>query len=164
MAVPTLSDVDESKRLEVVYKLDILDTPSDPKFDEITKEALKLLNVPISTITIMDKDREWFKSCQGMSIKEGPRDIAFCSYALLAKDMFIVEDTYLDSRFKNNPYVTGFPFVRFYAGIALLDAVSGMAIGVFCVKDVVPRKFGLDEIGTFMQLAERAEELINKSK
>jgi len=152
---------EEVARLEAVHRLDILDTPPDPRFDEITNEAVKRLNVPISTITIIDKDREWFKSCQGMPIKEGPREIAFCSYAMLAKDMFIVEDTWLDDRFKNNPYVTGAPFVRFYAGIAIYDAVSRLPIGVFCIKDTKPKKMTLQEVGIFMELAERTERLIN---
>ena len=151
----------EEKRLQAVYRLGLLDTPPDPRFDAVTAEALKRLNVSMSTITIMDKDREWFKSCQGMSIQEGPREIAFCSYAMLADHMFIVEDTYLDSRFKNNPYVTGAPFIRFYAGIALYDAVSRLPVGVFCVKDTKPKKLSLSEVGIFLELAEKAERLIN---
>ncbi len=154
----------ETKRLEAVRSLGILDTPPDDRFDAITKGAIDGLHVPISTISIIDEDREWFKSCQGLPIKEGPREIAFCSYAMLANDMFVVEDTLLDERFKNNPYVTGAPFVRFYAGIALLDATSGLPVGVFCVKDTKPRKLGIDEIGLFMELAEKAEQLINEEK
>ncbi len=152
---------DEAERLEAVHRLGILDTPSDPQFDAVTKEALQLLHVPISTITIIDKNREWFKSCQGMSIKEGPREIAFCGYAMLADDIFIVEDTHLDNRFKNNPYVINEPFIRFYAGMALYDSVSKMPVGVFCVKDIKPRKFSMKEISIFMDLAEKAEKLIN---
>ncbi len=159
--MPNLLHPQENERLEAVHRLEILDTPPDERFDEVTKNALKLLNVKISTITIVDKDREWFKSCQGMDSKEGPRELAFCSYAMLAKSIFIIEDTLLDPRFKENPYVTGYPFVRFYAGIALIDAVSGLPVGVFCIKDDKPRKFELKEIGVFMELAEQAEKLVN---
>ena len=155
---------EEAKRLEAVYRLNILDTPPDPEFDAITNEALIKLNVPISTITIIDKDREWFKSCQGMLTKEGPRQVAFCSHAMLADDLFIVGDTTLDDRFKDNPYVTGFPFIRFYAGIALYDSVSKLPVGVFCVKDTKPRNLSMGEVFAFMNLAERAEKLINSSK
>ncbi len=151
----------EGKRLEAVYKLEILDTPPDPRFDVITEEAIKRLKVPISTISVLDKDREWFKSCQGTTLTEGPREISFCGFALLAKDIFVIEDTYRDSRFKDNPYVTGEPFVRFYAGMAILDSVSGLPIGVFCVKDTRPRKFNMEELGVFMELAQRTEILIN---
>jgi len=152
---------EEEKRVQAVHDLGILDTPVDPRFDAITKEAVEKLHMPMSTISIIDKDREWFKSCQGLPNKEGPREIAFCSYALLAKDMFIVEDTLLDERFKDNPYVTSFPFIRFYAGVSIIDAVSGLPVAVFCVKDTKPRKLSMDELGIFLELAERTEKLIN---
>ena len=82
---------------------------------------------------------------------------------MLASSIFIVEDTYLDQRFKNNPYVVGPPFIRFYAGMALLDAVTGLPIGVFCIKDIHPRKLTMSEMDIFLDLAERAERLINTS-
>jgi len=151
----------ESERLDAVHKLGILDSDPDPRFDAITKEATEKLHVPISTVSILDKDREWYKSCQGTAAKEGPRDIAFCSWALLSKTAFIVEDTLLDERFKNNPYVTGEPYIRFYAGIAILDAVSGLPIGVFCVKDTKPRQLDMNEMGYLFELAQRTEALIN---
>ena len=154
----------EKQRLEALYKKGILDTPNDQRFDAITEGAVKELNVPISTISIIDKDREWFKSCQGMASKEGPREIAFCSYAMLADYVFIVEDTLLDPRFQNNPYVTNYPFIRFYAGIALIDALSNLPLGVFCVKDTKPRKMSLQEMNIFMELASRAEGLLNSFK
>jgi GAF domain-containing protein len=151
----------EAERMDAVHRLNILDTPPDPELDAITKEVTERLHVPISTISILDSDREWFKSCQGVDIKEGPRSIAFCSYALLASDIFIVEDTLEDERFKDNPYVVGNPHVRFYAGMSIIDAVSKLPIGVFCVKDTKPRKLSLEEIGIFMELAEKIEVIIN---
>ena|SRR3989344_3460180 len=152
----------EKERLEAVYRLGILDTKPDPRFDVITKRAVEKLHLPISTVSILDKNREWYKSCQGISEKEGPRKISFCSWALLAQDVFIVEDTLQDKRFKNNPYVVGKPYVRFYAGIALVDAVSGLPIGVFCVKDTKPRKLSVDELGILFELAQETEKLINE--
>lgn len=151
----------EDKRLDAVHSLGILDTPSDPKFDAITLEAIQRLKVPISTVSIIDKDREWFKSCQGTPMTEGKRDISFCGHALFAKSVFVVEDTLSDDRFKDNPYVIGTPYIRFYAGVALYDKRSGLPIGVFCVKDSVPRKFSMEETGTLVELASRAEDLIN---
>jgi GAF domain-containing protein len=151
----------EAERLAAVQRLGILDSQPDPLFDAITKEAIERLHVPISTVSILDKDREWYKSCQGIDAKEGPREIAFCSWALLSTTVFIVEDTLLDERFKNNPYVTGAPFIRFYAGIAILDAVSGLPIGVFCVKDTKPRQLDVNEMGVLFELAQRVESAIN---
>jgi prepilin-type N-terminal cleavage/methylation domain-containing protein len=132
----------EEERLTAVHRLGILDSASDAKYDALTLEATQKLHVPISTVSILDKNREWYKSCQGLEegVKEGPRDIAFCGWALLAKDIFIVEDTLNDERFKNNPHVIGAPFVRFYAGFAIKDAATGLPIGAFCVKDTKPRK------------------------
>lgn len=155
---------EESKRLEAVHRLGILDSDPDPRFDAITKEAIQKLEVPISTISILDKDREWYKSCIGVDTKEGPREIAFCSWALLSKDAFIVEDTLKDERFKDNPYVIGKPFIRFYAGIAINDAVTGLPIGVFCVKDTKPRDLSMEEVGILFELAQKTERLINSGK
>ena len=152
---------DELERIAVVHRMAILDTEPEERFDSITREAIKLLNVPISTITILDSDREWFKSCQGLSDKEGDRAISFCGHALLAKDMFIVEDTLKDARFRDNPMVVNAPYIRFYAGIALLDWKTGQPVGVFCVKDTKPRNLSIGEIGTLSELAERAESEIN---
>ena len=154
----------EEKRLDAVHRLGILDTGSDPKYDALTQKATEELHVPISTVSILDKNREWYKSCQGLDVKEGPRDIAFCSWALLAERVFIVEDTLKDDRFKNNPYVIGKPFIRFYAGFSLYDRASRLPVGVFCVKDVQPRKLSLVELGILFDLAKRAETLLNSGE
>ena len=154
----------EKERLEAVHSLDILDTKPDSRYDAITLEATQRLNLPISTVSIIDEEREWYKSCQGLDVKEGPRDVAFCSWALLAKDVFIVEDTKEDERFKNNPYVTGAPFIRFYAGVVILDVVSGLPVGVFCVKDIKPRKLSVAEIGILFELAQKVGALINQKQ
>ena len=98
---------------------------------------------------------------QGMEVKEGPRNVAFCSWALLSTEIFIVEDTLEDERFKDNPYVIGSPFIRFYAGFAIKDAVSGLPVGVFCIKDIRPRKLSMDELGVLFELAKKAEVLVN---
>jgi len=155
---------DENERLLAVHRMAILDTIPEERFDRITREATLKLNVPISTITILDKDREWFKSCQGIDTKESPREISFCGHALLAKDIFYIKDTLKDERFANNPMVTGAPYIRFYAGIALLDYKTGQSIGVFCVKDTKPREFSLEEMGILSDLAAKAEEELNKDK
>ena len=151
----------EDERLQAVLNLGILDTPPDPRFDVLTKEAVERLRVPISTVSILDKNREWFRSCQGTLTSEGPREISFCGHALLAPDLFVVRDTLEDVRFKDNPYVIGPPFVRFYAGSALRERMENLPLGVFCVKDIKPRALSLGEIAILLDLAARAEKLLN---
>lgn len=152
----------EEERIEAVHRLAILDTEPEERFDSLTKEAVKKLNVPISAVAILDSKREWFKSCVGLNQKDGDRAISFCGHALLAQDIFIVEDTLNDSRFVDNPMVVGFPFIRFYAGMALLDNKTSQPVGVFCIKDTKPRNLSLEEVGIFMDIASRAEKEINR--
>lgn len=152
----------EKERLEAVHKMAILDTESEERFDKITMAAVKKIKVPISTITIIDSNREWFKSCQGLDEKEGDRAISFCAHAMLVKNIFFVEDTLKDPRFADNPMVVGSPFIRFYGGISLVDYKTGHFVGVFCIKDTKPRSLNPKEIDIFMNLADRAEKEINK--
>ena len=153
---------DEDKRLEAVHRLAILDTKPEERFDILTREAVEKLHVPISMVTILDAEREWFKSCTGLDQKEGGRAVSFCGHALLAENMFVVEDTLKDPRFADNPMVIGYPFIRFYAGLALFDYKTRQPIGVFCVKDVKPRKLTTQEMGIIFDLADRAEKELNK--
>jgi diguanylate cyclase len=153
----------EQERLIAVHNLAILDSEPEARFDNITKEVKEKLNVPISTLTIIDKDREWFKSKQGLSKTEGKREVSFCGHALLATEIFIVEDTLKDDRFKDNPMVVGGPHIRFYAGISLRDYITKLPVGVLCVKDIIPRKLKLEEINILMELASRAEKEINNN-
>jgi len=153
----------EEERLVAVHNLAILDTEPEKGFDDITKEVKEKLNVPISTLTIIDKDREWFKSKQGITKTEGKREVSFCGHALLATEIFIIEDTLKDDRFKDNPMVVGDPHIRFYAGISLRDYKTKLPVGVLCVKDIVPRKLSLEEINILMELASRAERELNRN-
>lgn len=152
----------EEERLKAVHRASILDSEPEERFDVLTKEAIEKIGVPISTVTIIDKDREWFKSNIGLLKKEGERDISFCGHALFATDIFIVEDTKEDDRFRDNPMVIGDPYIRFYAGISLRDNVTKLPIGVFCIKDIKPRKLSSEEINILMDLASRAEIELNK--
>jgi GAF domain-containing protein len=154
----------ENERLEAVHRSAILDTEPEERFDILTKEAVEKLHVPMSMVSILDSDREWFKSCVGFDKKEGSRDVSFCGHALLAKYVFIVEDTLKDARFNDNPMVVGSPYIRFYAGMALLDYKTGQAIGVFCVKDTEPRVFDSEQIAILIDLANRAEKELNLPK
>jgi len=152
----------EKERLLAVLELGILDTASEERFDKITREAVKYFNVPMSMISIIDKEREWYKSCVGVRSRESPRAVSFCGHALLAKDVFIVEDTHKDPRFKDNPSVTGPPFVRFYAGIALRNLKNNHLIGVFCIKSREPRTLSSEETEKLFSLALEAEKELNR--
>ncbi len=154
--------VNEDARICAVQDLKILDTKTEERFDRLTKEATVRFSVPMSTITVVDRSREWFKSEQGIGKREGPRDISFCGHALLSQDILIIEDTSLDSRFADNPMVIGAPFVRFYAGKSLYEYKSNLPVGVFCIKDIKPKKMTPDDISDFLELAKKAEVELNK--
>lgn len=141
----------------------ILDTKPEPRFDEITAKASRVFNVPISTVSIIDKDREWFKSCWGLPQKAGERDVSFCGHALLSQVVMVVEDATKDARFADNPYVVGPPYIRFYAGVALKENKTHMPVGVLCIKDTIARKFSPDDVNTLMELGKKAEEELNNS-
>lgn len=142
-------------------ELGILDTKPEERFDAITRQAIQTFNVPISTITIIDDKREWYKSCQGLDVREVPREVSFCAHAMLSNEIFIIEDTLKDERFKDNPMVIGKPFIRFYAGI-VLHSQDGTSIGVFCIKDTKPRSLSLREVEMLLDFAARAEVELNK--
>ncbi len=155
----------EADRLCAVFNLKILDTAIEERFELITKEAIDFFKVPISTISILDKDREWYKSAQGIEEREGPRNISFCGHALHHEDILIIEDTLKDPTFSDNPYVVRQTRpIRFYAGKALLSYESTLPVGVFCIKDHQPRTMHLTEIAKFLDLAHRAEIELNKKE
>ena len=147
--------------MEKVQALGLLDTKPEERFDEITRDAIKVFNVPISTITIVDENREWYKSCQGTDTKEMPREVSFCAHAMLSKEIFVVEDTLKDERFKDNPMVVGKPYIRFYAGVALHDQ-AGISIGIFCIKDTKPRSLSPGELSMLLDFAVRAEKELRR--
>ena len=117
----------EKARLCAVFDLKILDTAFEKRFDDITKEATKKFRVPISTITIIDKDREWYKSVQGLNIREGNRNVSFCGHALLQEEILIIEDTRNNPDFANNPMVIRLENpIRFYAGKSIYDRATNL--------------------------------------
>jgi PAS domain S-box-containing protein len=128
----------EKSRLEALYKYGILDTSAEEEFDEITRLAAYICQTPISLISFVDYDRQWFKSTYGISISETPRAIAFCDHTIHQSGIFIVENALLDERFANNPLVTGSPFIRFYAGAPLITPEREV-LGAINVIDFVPR-------------------------
>src|SRR3989338_4320581 len=150
----------EKERLISLHKLGLLDTKPEERFDRITRTATKIFDVPISTLTLVDSKREWFKSVCGIDQKEGDRAISFCGHALLANEVFVIPDTAKDKRFSDNPMVIGKPYIRFYAGVPIMNA-DGERIGVFCIKDIKSRKFSKDNEEMLKNLAAWAELEIN---
>lgn len=149
--------LDEKTRLETLQLLNILDTQSEERFDRLTRIAKRTFNVPIAVVSLVDENRQWFKSCIGLPVKETPRDISFCGHAILGHDVFIVTDTLLDERFADNPIVTGEPNIRFYAGCPL-TAPNGCKLGTLCIIDQKPRHFDNEDIQILRDLAVSVEQ------
>jgi GAF domain-containing protein len=147
---------DEADRLAALHALQLLDTPRDERFDRITRTATRLFDVPIAMLTLVDEDRQWFKSCVGQQVTETPRDISFCGHAILRPAPFIIPDAILDKRFKENPQVVGYPHVRFYAGIPI-HSFSGHTVGTFCIIDTKPREPSDEDLDGLVDLAGWAE-------
>lgn len=147
---------DEDIRIDALRRLGILDTSFDERFDRLTRLAKHLFGVPIALVSLVDEDRQWFKSCQGLDASETPRDISFCGHAILGDDVFLIQDAALDTRFHDNPLVIGEPHIRFYAGCPL-TVTGGNKIGTLCVIDRKPREFGADELALLRDLAHMVE-------
>ncbi|MBK8540165.1 MAG: GAF domain-containing protein [Ardenticatenia bacterium] len=151
----------EPRRLATLHGLRILDTGPEERFDRLTRMAGRLLNMPISALSLVDADRQWFKSVQGLDASQGPREASFCAHAILGDEPMVVPDAFLDQRFADNPAVTGEPFVRFYAGVPV-HAPDGCAIGSFCVIDHRPRELDARDLQLLKDLAGLVEEELRK--
>lgn len=142
---------DESLRLSALLKLGILDTPREERFDRITRLAQRLFEVPIAIVGLVDRNRQWFKSCVGIDLIEIPREFSFCEYTIIQEEPLVIPDTLLDSRFVANPFVVSDPNVRFYAGQTLF--YEGLAIGSVCVLDQKPRQFSQADRAALQDIA-----------
>lgn len=134
----------EVRRLKVLWQYDVLDTVPEEVFDDLTDLAAHICEAPIALISLVDEDRQWFKSRVGLTVGETSRDISFCAHAILKSDLFIVPDATKDPRFKNNPLVAGKDRIRFYAGAPLVTP-DGYALGTLCVLDKKPRVLNPDQ-------------------
>ena len=130
---------DEKRRLEVLRQYEVLDTPPEEVFDNLTALAAQICKAPVALISLVDENRQWFKSKAGLTASETARDISFCGHAIHQPGLFIVPDATRDERFADNPLVTAEPRIRFYAGAPLMSP-EGQALGTLCVIDHVPRK------------------------
>ncbi len=143
----------ESERLEALARYEVLDTPPEAGFDRATRLAAQFFGVPMAWVSLIDAERQWFKSCIGVDLRQTPRDVSFCAHAILCDEVLVVPDTFDDPRFAGNPFVVGQPHLRFYAG-APLRSSDGYALGTLCVADVIPRAHpSPEEIGVLTDLA-----------
>jgi transcriptional regulator with GAF, ATPase, and Fis domain len=150
-----LSPAEETRRLDILRTYEILDTSPEPEFDDLARLASYFFKMPIALVTLVDEQREWFKAKVGFDPSEASRE-GFCSFTILGKDLVVSHDTTKDPRFSDNPYVTGPPFCRFYAGAPLL-APEGPAIGTLSVIDTTPREFSEKDGEALVQLARQVQ-------
>ena len=148
---------DEAGRLAALQAYGILDTPPEAGFEHITSVVTRLFKVPIATVTLVDADRQWYKSVRGLKTRETPREFSFCAHAMWDDDVMVVPDATLDPRFAENPSVIGEPHIRFYAG-APLRTPEGQPLGALCLSDLHPRRLSLVERQMLVEMASLVED------
>ena len=147
----------EKKRLQALRDLQILDTPPEERFDRVTRLAKQVFGTPIALVSLVDADRQWFKSRQGLDAEETPRNISFCGHAILDDKIMVVTDASEDQRFCDNPLVCGDPNIRFYAGYPI-GAPDGSRIGTLCIIDRKPRQVTKEQLQMLRELGRMVEE------
>ena len=148
--------VNELIRQEVLDNQELVDTPADPYLDVLVKVVSEMFEVKTVLVSLIDRDRQWFKARRGLEIPETPRNVSFCGHAILQDDLFMVEDTHQDERFHDNPVVTGAPFLRFYAGQPLYSQ-DGHAIGTLCLLHSNPKHLSPKQVTRLKDMATLAE-------
>ncbi|TFV99565.1 GAF domain-containing protein [Oxalobacteraceae bacterium OM1] len=143
--------LNDEERLAALHALLILDTPPEQRFDRIAAFAAQEFDVPTALVSLVDRNRQWFKARVGMAMCETGRDVSFCGHAILAAETLVVPDTTQDARFADNPLVAGAPHIRFYA-FAPLVMPSGHAVGTLCVLDTRPRTLDATELSILATL------------
>src|SRR5262249_14869816 len=143
-------------RLDALRRLNLLDSAAEERYDRITRLACRIFDVSIALVTLVDQERQWFKSQQGLDICETARDVSFCGHAILADGPFIIEHTMMDPRFFDNPLVNGPPHIRFYAGQPV-KSPDGFNIGTLCLIDSSSREFTAEDKQTLQDLSHWVE-------
>jgi diguanylate cyclase (GGDEF)-like protein/PAS domain S-box-containing protein len=151
----------EEARVRALRALGVLDTPQEDRFDRYTRIAAAAFGAPIALVSLVDAQRQWFKSRVGLDLCETPRSLAFCSHAIALDDLLVVNDTHLDERFADHPMVVGAPFVRFYAGQPV-HSLDGQPLGTLCLLDQQPRQFGDAEKRMLRDLAQMVQDELNR--
>ena len=147
-----LTPIDETQRLRALTTLCILDTLPEERFDRIARLACRALSVPIALVSLVDRDRQWFKSRQGLEACETSRHVSFCGHAILQEGPLVVPDALRDARFHDNPLVAGNPHIRFYAGQPI-HGPDRSRVGTLCVIDREPREFSDEDVAVLVDLA-----------
>ncbi len=142
----------EAERLDALRALGVLDTPPEERFDRLTRLARRMFGVETALVSLVDDERQWFKSRAGLAAHELPRSASFCGHAILGDGVFCIPDTFRDARFADNPLVVGEPFIRFYAGCPIHSA-DGHKLGTLCVLDPQPREFTSEQERDLRDLA-----------
>ncbi len=143
---------DEQGRISALERYDVLDTPATEPFDRITALVREILQVPIAAVSLVDRERQWFKSMQGLTVTETPRSASFCAHTIMDDVVLNIPDAEADPRFSDNPLVTGAPHIRSYAG-APLQTPDGYNVGALCAIDTVPRNFTAAQLGILSSFA-----------
>ncbi len=153
----------ETSRLNALLDYQVLDTHEERSYDDITLLASLICKTPIALVSLVDSDRQWFKSHHGLDARETPRDISFCGHAIHGKEVFQVPDSTQDPRFADNPLATNMPHVRFYAGAPLINS-DGFVLGTLCVIDSNPRNLDLEQTRALEALARQVVYLLEMRK
>src|SRR6476661_333980 len=149
-------ELNEKARIEALHKYRILDTDPEKAFDDLTILAAHICQTPVALISLIDSERQWFKSRVGIDVTETPREVSFCAVAIQQPNLFIVPDATKDPRFSTNPFVVSDPKVRFYAG-APFSSSDGHPLGTLCVVDTVPRELTPSQEAALLALSRQVQ-------
>jgi len=163
MIIPVTPE-NEIERVRSLKEYSILDTLPEQEFEDMTKIASEICQTPISLITLVDTNKQWFKSNRGLNVRETERHYAFCAHAINTPDrILVVKDSREDVRFVDNPLATGYPNVIFYAGVPLINA-DGFALGTICVIDNTPRELSQQQLDSLRALANQVVQLFERKR